>query len=192
MVGSKMGIEWECKWHILANFNFPWRCHWIKFHKRFTKFHLFRKTWKSSDSIELALEPNFSIQATLQVVAVKAITSLIEMSAAIVLFVFGPQLLPASKRLAWKDLKIQPQKMTQSFESQKDNRHRQNKTCSHPTKKTITRFCPGSSSNHQNTKTSHQKKTHLFYTSWLFCLMFSPSRCPVVTSKLLPPCSSQV
>ena len=50
LVGSKMGIEWECKWHILANLNFPWRCHWIKIHKRFTKFHLFRKTWKSSDS----------------------------------------------------------------------------------------------------------------------------------------------
>jgi len=52
---------------------------------------------------------NFSIQATLQVVAVEAITSLIEMSAAIVLFLFGPQLLPASKRLL-RDLKIQPSK----------------------------------------------------------------------------------
>jgi hypothetical protein len=52
---------------------------------------------------------SFSIQATLQVVAVEAITSLIEMSAAIVLFLFGPQLLPASKRLL-RDLKIQPSK----------------------------------------------------------------------------------
>lgn len=40
------------------------------------------------------LRPQF-LAMTLQVVAVEAITSLIEMSAAIVLFLFGPQLLPA-------------------------------------------------------------------------------------------------
>lgn len=107
LVGSKMGIEWECKWHILANLNFPWRCHWIKIHKRFTKCHLFRNL-NIVRFIRTGLF-SFSIQATLQVVAVEAITSLIEMSAAIVLFLFGPQLLPASKRLL-RDLKIQPSK----------------------------------------------------------------------------------
>lgn len=140
----------------------------------FYQISSFSKDLKIVRFIPSLAKTNFSIQATLQVVAVEAITSLIEMSAAIVLFLFGPQLLPASKRLL-RDLKIQPSKNTKLFESQKDNWHRQNKTCSHPTKKTTTRCCPGSSKNHQNTKVLPSKNSTCFIHLGGFATCFHPA-----------------